>query len=252
MEKAKVKKIVWMSAAGVLAALIILVTVFCFVRVKDGFNTGEKPFAVQISRNGKYETGFSGNENTRALYGDIAEQKDDYDKVVNAYNSMTKFTAMRGITENRWFPKAKLEAVITDAQEIKSLRAEKTIAEKEDKDGKKAETNGYLIKIDFTGATQEAEIKVKKGTKDKTNVIYLVDEKGDEKAYGAGDKVSFKFNEIVLVIGENRFINDLTLYAFEKTDADGNGLDRAEFVAYKIVVQANRTSLYNECTRLLP
>ena len=99
---------------------------------------------------------------------------------------------------------------------------------------------------------QEAEIKVKKGTKDKPNVIRLYDNEGIENKYEAGDKVPFKFTEIVLVVEENRFINDLTLYAFEQRDEDGNGLDRAEFVAYKIVVQANRTRLYNECTRLLP
>jgi len=247
MEKTKAKRIVWISAAATMAALLTVITVFCFVRVKDGFNPADKPnpFAVQISRNGRYEPDFSGTENTRALYGGTPEHKEDFNKVVKAYYSMTAFTAMRGITEGRWFPKAKLEAVVTDAHEIINLYAEKTISEKENKDGKRDESNGYLIRLDFTNALQEAEIKVMKGTKDKPNFIKI-----DEDKYEAGDKVSFEFNEIVLIIEENRFINDLTLYAFMK-DAE-EGMDTPEFIAYKIVVQANRTNLYNECTRLLP
>ena len=245
MDKTKVKKIAWISAAAALAALMVLITIACCIRVKDGFNTGASPFAVQISKNGRYSKDGKSVPNTDAYL----QSGDDFDRLVKAYYSMTSFIAMRGIVEGKGIPQARLEGVAT-AQEIQSLAALPVSGTGDEKDT--ANKNRYLIRLvfDSKAPAQEAEIRVMKGTKDKPNIIKLDGEDGNEKEYKAGDKVSFKFTEIVLIIEHNRFIDSLTLYAFERDKEEG--INNPEFVAYKIVVQANSIRLFNECTRLLP
>jgi len=246
-----VKRIAWISAAAVMAVLLTLIIVFCSIKVKDGFNTGATPVAVQISKNGRYsETGQIKPGTDKYL-----QSGEEFDKVVNSYYSMTSFIAMRGIVEGKGVPKAKLAEVVT-AKDIRDLRAEPTAVKEDEKDKDKNKDKGnnpnkYLLRFVFAvDAPQNTELRVMKGTKDKPNVIKLCDENGKEKEYEAGDKVSFTFNEIVLVIEYNRFISDLTLYAFERDENEG--LKKPEFVAYKIIVQANRTNLFNACTSILP
>jgi len=221
---AKVKRGLWVSAAAVLAALIIVVTVFCFVRVKDGFNTGETPFAVQVSKNGGYSETAKVNAGADIYLQDGA----NFDKIVKRYYGMTSFIAMRGIVEGRWFPKAKLEGVVTSS-EIRALAAAA------DKDGKPA----YLLNLTYKNP-QSAEIKVAKGTKDNPNSVTI-----DIDKYNEGDKVPFEFTSVVFTVEDNNFIEGLTVYAFKWED-----LKEDEFIAYKLTVQANRIYLYRDCDKL--
>lgn len=229
---AKAKRITWISLSAVLAALVIVIAVFCFVRVSDGFNTGEKPFAIQVAKNGLYSEKMADDGKTNAaLYRGTEAHAGNYNKLVKDYYGMTSYIAMRGIVENRWFPKAKLEEVVFTESEISLLSAAA------DKDGKP----GYLLTLVYD-KPQSAEVKVAKGTKDNPNVIKI-----DIDEYKEGEKVAFTFTSIVVAIEENNFIGDLTVYAFEK-----ELLGKPEFAAYKITVQANRMRLYNDCIRLLP
>lgn len=218
-------KITIIVIAAVLVPLAVLIAVFSFIKNDDGFNTGTPVYQAQIVKNSGYSPYMSNVNGSRALVSG-AHDSEAYDKFVKEYYAMTSFSVMRGILEWKWFPKAKLEDIV-EVDEIEKLEA------KEEQ---------YLVTLDYPADSPiSAELKVKKGTKDEPNSV----KRGDD-VYKEGEKVEFRFTTIVMVVdGENPYINDLTLYAFEKKD-----LDESEFVAYKIVVKANRIRFYQTCNEI--
>lgn len=223
----KAKRITLVTVTTVLVLLIIAATALSFIKADDGFNTGAEPFQAQIVKNGAYTATVSVDSSHAVV--NKANDGAAYDKFVDEYYGMTTYSIMRGIVEGKWNPKAKLEAVLTSA-DLKTLAAA---------------AGEYLVAIDYTGTEgeeQQAEIKVMKGTKEDPNKVVI-----DGETFNEGDKVSFKFTTIVLIIEENNFINDLTLYAFEKSQ-----LSDVDFVAYQIVVKANQIGLYQVCKEILP
>jgi len=232
----KAKRITWITVSAFLAALVIVITVFSFVRVNDGFRTGVDPFTVLVAKNGSFNPeGSSHTANSRTLNGANKNATDDngkrdyknYTDFLKNYKAMTSFSIMRGIVEGRWFPKAKLETTLT-AAEVKQIRAENT--------------DGYLVTMFYSGL-QTAEIKVMKAKdKDETNVVIIGDDTFNEGAY-----VPFSFDCLVFEVTENNFINELIIYAFDEGHLKNN---EPEFYGYKISVQANRIRLYNTCASL--
>lgn len=224
----KANRITVIVIAAVLVPLAVLVAVFSFIKNDNSFNMSKEIYQAQIAKEGiLYSSKMSGEPGKSALVSD-ANKTDKYEKFVDGYYSLTSFSVMRGIVEGKWFPKAKLEEVV-EADAIRGL---------------KAGEGEYLVTLDYETLRQNAEIKVKKGTKESPNSIKIGD-----TVYKEGEKVAFGFTTVVAVVGENQFINDFTLYAFEKADLV-NG--EPDFVAYKIILKANQIKLYQACKEILP
>ena len=218
------------AVLAVFAVLVITVTVLSLVKVNDGFNDKDvKPAQIQVIKEGTYIYGVENSPKTHALLNSNGSGE-QYEKFISEYYKMTSYSIMRGIIEGKFSPKATLEETLTEWKDITAL---------------KAEEGQYLITLIFNesvGAQQEAEIKVKKGTKANPNSV-----KVGETTYNEKDKVSIKYNSLVLIIEENNFVNELKLYAFDRAKKDD-----PDFEAYQISVKANRIGLYNLCKELLP
>ncbi len=225
---AKAKKTALAAVLSVLALLIVAVTVLSFIKVDDGFNDKKvTPYQIQLVKGGRYIYTMQWDTEHAVLN----DKSDKFEEFVDAYYGMTSYSIMMGILEGKFYPQARLTDALTDV-----LADVRTIS---------AESGQYLISIIFDeseGKEQQAEIKVKKGTKDDPISVKIGD-----TTYNEGDKVSFKYNSVVLIVDENNYINDLTLYAFDRAM-----LNDSDFVAYKMTVKANRINLFNLCKKILP
>ena len=227
----KAVRIALISVSALLAAFIILVTVFSLVKVNDGFDTSAPMSAAQITKEGAYNGVGSLTPNYSATVSG-ANNADRFGELQKNFNRMTAFSITRGILEGQWFPKARIE----------------TVVEKTDIEGISAKEGQYLITVRY-GELQESELRL---TKDENNPYKIEKIKG--KDYFGGDKIAFAFDTVVFAVYNSNFIEEMEMYAFDSRwmETGEIGGHTEPFAAFKITTQVNMLPLFRTCIGIIP